>query len=483
MTEKKSGHTPFREAENKIDMFTVLQDILQHWMSILLLSVSAALLVSVAAAKRYQPEYTASATMFVTGGGIASTIYDNQYSAETMASRFEQLLNSHVLQKKVAKEAGLSEFTGKAHAAVIPETNLITLTVTADSPGLCFKLIHSIMQNYDTVSDYVLGDTILETLQAPSIPVAPDNPLDLGDYRKKAFLLMAVFLCVVFGLFSYLRDTIRSEKDIAKKLDARRLGTLWHENKYKTLGSWIRRNKSSILITNPTVSFRYVESVKKLSRRVKNRMDEKEAKVLMVTSVLENEGKSTVAANISLALSQETSRVLLIDCDLRKPSQYKVLNMQNTKMDDLGEVLNGKGFSHDLVHKVPGTNLYAILNTIAFDHSAEMITAGMLKQILSYFREKMDYIIIDTPPLAMAADAEELVEMADASLLVIREHNVETKDLNDAIDTLNGAGKKNIGCVFNNAHMGFTRKMEGYGYGYGYGYGGHYEQRSRSTGE
>lgn len=476
MPDKKNNYTSVTEMGLDIDLYSVIKDICHEWLMIVLMGIAAALITNVVVTERYCPEYTTKATMFVTSRGTSATIYDNQYSAETMAAKFEQILNSNLLQKKVAQEVGLPYFQGKASAEVIPETNLITLKVTAASPGLCFKLIHSIMRNYSVVSDYMMGNAILETLQAPEIPTVPDNPLNKTDYMKKAFLYTALLLCALIGLCSFLRDTIRSEKDITKKLDGDHLGTLWYESKYKTLAARLRRNKVSVLITNPTVSFRYVESVKKLTRRIKNRMDEKGAKTVLVTSVLENEGKSTVAANVALAMAQEARKVLLIDCDFRKPSQYKVLEMRNEKIDDLGNVLNGKGFANNLIHKVPGTNLYAILNTVEFSNSTEMITTGLLQQIIEYFKDTMDYIILDTSPLALVADAEEITSMVDATVLVVEEHKVEAKDLNDALDILNGDSGKNLGCVFNNAHIGIMQKAEHYGYGYGYGYGGHYEQ-------
>ena len=472
MTGNKNEYAP--RDEWNIDVYSIIKDIGREWMTILFFSIAVALLARVVVTERYSPTYSTQATLYVTKRGTQSTIYDNQYSAETMATKFEQILNSNLLQKKVAQEVGLPAFQGAATAEVIPETNLISLKVTAYSPGLCFKLIHSIMRNYGVVSDYMVGDAILETLQAPEIPTAADHPLNVRDTMKKAFLYTAAVLCLLIAVFSYMRDTIRSEKDVVRKLDAKNLGTLWHERKYKTFGSCVRRNKKGILIMDPTSSFRYVESVRKLARRVKNKMDDRGAKTLLVTSVLENEGKSTVAANLGFALAQEAERVLLIDCDFRKPSQYKVLQMQDTKIDDLGNVLNGKGFANDLIHKVPGSNLYTILNTVAFDNSTEMIISGLLQKIIDYFRESMDYIIIDTSPLALVADAEEITHMVDATLLVIEEHKVEAKDLNDAIDTLNGDQKKNLGCVYNNAHVGVLKSVGSYGYGYSYG--GHYEQ-------
>ena len=82
----------------------------------------------------------------------------------------------------------------------------------------------------------------------------------------------------------------------------------------------------------------------------------------------------------------------------------------------------------------------------------------------------MDYIILDTPPMGMTANAEELAEYADAAVLSVRQDGVLTRDINDAIDALNQKEEKVIGCVFGNVYPGFGERI-GNSYGYGYGYG------------
>ena len=69
----------------------------------------------------------------------------------------------------------------------------------------------------------------------------------------------------------------------------------------------------------------------------------------------------------------------------------------------------------------------------------------------------MNYVIIDTPPFLQNADTEEMAQMADASLLVVAEHRAQAKDLNAALDLLNAQGEKNLGCVYNNAHVEFFK--------------------------
>ena len=95
-----------------------------------------------------------------------------------------------------------------------------------------------------------------------------------------------------------------------------------------------------------------------------------------------------------------------------------------------------------------------------------------LKQIIAFCREKMDYVVIDTSPLALVADTEELAQMTDASVLVVRQDTVLTKDINDAIDILNNTRGKVLGCILNGV---MSQNMAGSGH---YGYGGHYGKRA-----
>ncbi len=474
MSERNEKQISFQNTSLNLDAYTITKDIRREWVTILLLAVSVGMIVHMVSSYRYQPSYTTRTTLFVTTRGTSNSIYNNQYSAGEAATKFSQILNSNLLKKKVAKEMGLSGFQGSASANVIENTNLLQVEVTAATPELSFKQMQAILKNYNQVSDYLLGDAILEVLQAPEVPTAPDTVLNTTPMVEKAIVTIILGMSLLLGIFSYMKDTIRTEKDVEQKLDTKRLVTIAHENKYKTIKAKIRGGKTSILLKDPTVSFRYVETLKKLSGKVINLLKEKKGRTILVTSVLENEGKSTVAANLALALAQESHKVLLIDCDFRKPAQFKVLRMQHAEFSDFGNVLNGTWDVENLVKKVPDTNLYTILNAVAFPNATELIGSGILKKVIEFFREEMDYIVIDTAPIALVADVEEMVSMVDSAILVVRQHMVEAKDLNDAIDLLNGEDSKLLGCVFNNVHLNMVEKAKMMGYGYEYG--GHYEQ-------
>lgn len=460
----------------KIDIISIVKDVLREWWVILLLSVSVSLLSNVWVNQSYTPEYTATTTFVVTAKGMNVNIYQNLTTATELANRFSQILSSNVLKRKVAADLGMEEFNARMSVELLPETNLVELKVTADSALEAYHVIKSIMNNYNSVSDYVIENVILEVIQSPAIPTVPSNPVNVRGVMEKVFLLAAGILALLFGGLSYLKDTVKNEKEVSEKVDARLLGVIYHERKIKSLRQIGKAGKMSMLIQNPLLSFRFVESSRMAASRIGSHMKKHGYQVLLVTSVTENEGKSTVAANLALALAQENNRVLLIDCDFRKPSQYKIFEEEEENTADLPAILRNNSNGGDIVKRQEKSGLYTIFNHVPEESPEELMEFRVLETMLDFFRKKMDYIILDTSPVALVSDAEELARLADASLLVIRQDVALARDINDVIDGLNRTRGRVLGCVLNDAVPEFTENVRGYG-GH-YGYGGRYGKRA-----
>ena len=457
----------------QIDLISMLKDIAKEWWAILLLSLAVALFADIWVNVTYQPEYKTSTTFVVTAKGMNTNVYQNLNSTQQLAQQFTEIMDSNVLKKKVAQDLKMSSLNIDSSVDLVPETNLITLSVKAGTAVESYRILQSIMKNYNTVSDYAIKNVIIETIQSPAVSMAPVNPLNEKKTMIIAFIAAAaVFMVLVAGL-SYLRDTIKNPKDVTSKLDTRLLGSIYHEKKSKSIKLRKKKEFVSMLISNPLRSFQYAESNKMMSSRVRSYMDKENAKTLLVTSVMENEGKSTVAANLALGLAQEGSRVMLIDCDFRKPAQYKIFDMEGKDADDLGKVLTGKAGTENLICNGNDTNLYMILNRTSSNSIEALLKSTTLRQIVGFCRQNMDYVIIDTSPLALVSDTEELAQMADASVLVVRQDTVLTKDINDAIDILNNTRGKVLGCVLNDASSSQITGSTAH-----YGYGGYYEKRA-----
>ena len=224
---------------------------------------------------------------------------------------------------------------------------------------------------------------------------------------------------------------------------------------------------------NPVLSFGYIESVRMMATRIHQEMDRKGYKTVMLTSVSENEGKSTVAANLSLALVQEGYSVALLDCDFRKPSQYKLFELKQKQYEitDFGDMLRGdKPFQ--LYNAGREKKLQVAFSVKSHNHMLDHKAVDCLSGILEELKEKMDYIIIDSSPLGLVAEGEVLANLTETSVLVVQQDVMEAKYINDMVDQLNRTKSELLGCVYNNVRSGIVNRFASYGhYGYRYGYG------------
>ena len=463
--------------ELQIDIFDILRDILKDWWLILIIGLAAAMGSYIVANSLYRPSYTATATFVVTTNGENNT-YTNLAAANKVASSLSNIFASDVMKKKVAIDIGSEEVPGVIRAEVIPETNLIVLRVSAPSPNSAFKVITSLMENYTSVTSHIFSSVILEVLEAPVIPSYPDNSIDTHKIMKMAFYIGMAAMAALLAFLSAMRDNVKNEKDVAKKLDSGLYGVIYHENKYKTLRAWLRKFKRSILITDPTVSFDFVENFKKIRTKLEYKATQNSFKVILITSVLENEGKSTVATNLAIALSQKSENVLFIDCDLKKPSIYKTLQINVEGKNEIGECIKENGDLKETLTYDDNSGLYLMIGSKHYENSADLLIKDSLKDFIKLSREVMDYIIIDSPPISASTDTEILAEIADASLLVVKQSTARVKDINDSVDILNGCKSELLGCIFNNVKSTVFGHRSYYGHkGYYKGYYGNSERK------
>ncbi len=464
--------------EIHIDIFNIIRDLIKDGWLILLTGLIAALCSYVITDIIYQPVFLADATLVVTSKG-SNNSYDNLSTANSIAGSLTMILGSDIMKKKVALDIGTDDIPYDIIAEVIPETNLINLQVSASSPKVAYQVIEAILHNHTTVTDNLFKNTILDVMKTPKVPMFPINMQNLSGTMKKAFCIGAVAMGVLLSALSIMRDNIKNEKEILRKLDTRLFGVIYHENKYKTLRSRIRRKKKTILITNSTVSFHFVECFKKLRTKLEYKTSQKGHRVVLVTSVLENEGKSTVATNLALALAQKSDKVLLIDGDFSKPSLYKILQKEVQKEQEIGNCIIQNYDIKDAIFYDEINGIYLLIGSKLYQNSTDIVAKEAFQRLLLVTKNIMDYIIIDAPPLSVSADSELLSDLADASILVVKQDSARTKDINEAIDTLTDSKSELLGCVFNNVRNTIFGYRFGFGKGYSYkNYSGYYDNKN-----
>ena len=189
-------------------------------------------------------------------------------------------------------------------------------------------------------------------------------------------------------------------------------------------------------------------------------------RLILITSALPGEGKTTTTVNLGAALASLGSRVVIVDCDMRRPACHRSTGVRNAP--GLVQCLTGKGDLAQAVLPVPGVaNLNVIPCGPIPPNPAEVLSSPLAAELLRKLRTEFDYVLVDSPPLLSVADSRILATMTDAAVLVTRAFETPYDLVQRARSLLYGAGARVLGVALNDVDL--TR--DGFGYQhYHYGY-------------
>lgn len=463
----------------QIELFTLVHDILKNIIFIILGGAAVAMLSYVFVNARYVPQYTTSTT-FVVGSKESNNTYANLSSANTMAITFQKVLESNVMKEKICDKMGVEEIETEISAKVLEGTNLLVLSVTDDTAKDAIDIIRIVMDNYSDIVFYTMGDAVMTVLEEPVVPYVENNPVNSAEVMKQGFLGGAAVCVFLFGLLSYLKNTVKREEELEKKIDARSLGSISYEYKYKTLKDMIKRDKKAILVDSPVSSFPFVEGYKKLASKIEYQLAKMGGNSLVITSVSENEGKSTVAANLAITLADQGKKVILIDGDIRRPSQFLILGVEPKEEKEFGEFLKKNGLVlQNIMRKTNREGLYFIGGRNCYSTSTEILHSDFLPKMMKACKKQADYVIIDTPPAGLLGDAEIFAQSADAVLLVARQNYILAEDINDILDDFRDNHSTILGVMLNGVQT-FTGVVDS---STRYGKYGHYGNYNKNRGK
>ena len=412
----------------------------------------------------YKPEYTSSATLVVTVQGSTSA-YSSLSVTSSMADVFGQVFQSAALRDRIIEDVG-EEIEGTVSCSPISETNLLVLSTTSPDPRQAYLFINSALQHYEDVAGEVFSNASLQILQEPQVPSAPSNTSWLMARRNLLTGAGAACMILVICLLYVLRFTVKNPAGASKLLDGRIRGVIPFE-KIRLAGGKKKVHQAPLL-NSPLVSMNFAEACRRTEAKIESHMRKNEQKILLVASVTENEGKSTVAANIALAMAEKHRKVLLLDGDLRKPAQYKIFEKKAEKDKSLGQLLKQKSDWHGALYYNRRDRVWHVFQFRSEGSPSPLIQSFLSEGLPDALKKEFDYIVIDCPPTAVSSDAELWLGAADAAVLVVREDWADVRVINDTVDMIWQSGKDFAGFVLNAFHGEGLQVAGAYGYaGYG----------------
>lgn len=445
--------------EGLIDIVGLLTDyfrtLRRMWIWVLILAVAGGAFSYIRSYMTWSPRYTASATFTITASqdGSDSTtgsyaFYDNS-TAEQMANTFPYILTSGVLSRRAAETMGREAVSGQITASSEANTNLFTMSVTDSDAGLAYETLQAVIQCYPEVSEVIIGRTNMQLLDETGIPAYPDNPRDGKGALVKGAGAGALLGLLWAGAVTISRMTVKKKEDFQTRAHMKCIG----EVPQVTMKKRSRESRNVLNILNEKTDPAFEEAMQLVRGKVEYSAWRHHSKIILVTSALAGEGKSTLAVNLALAFSKSGKRAALIDCDLRHPSDRKILGLEDgsglyevlTREAKLGEVLlTGKDMEMDEEFKfcfLPGGK--------ATEDGSRLLGSERMQRVIEAVQEKVDYVILDSAPAGLLTDAGVLAQYADSAIFVIKRDFASTTHIMEGLEELSESRVHLIGGILN----------------------------------
>jgi succinoglycan biosynthesis transport protein ExoP len=423
----------------------------------------------------------------------------------------QQKQNGEALEKaRTSMIAGLKEDfdTATSHVELLQEALDKQKTEAND---LAEKLVQYHILQHDAESNKQLYDGLQQKLKEATITVGlhSDNirvvdpalvPASPSRPQKARNIILAFLVGLVGGvglaLFrEYLDNTVKSPDDVEALTGLPSLAVVPSLPGMNTSHNRLARSVAATPGGGPRVELlSFVQPKSQISeafRALRTSLLLSQAdhppQVILVTSALPREGKTTAAVNLAVTLAQLGDRTLLIDSDMRKPGVRRALNLTTGKEAGLSSYLAGVSTLDEVTVPHPTIeNLVALTTGPVPPSPADLLSSHRMREAIAELRHKFKFVVIDSPPVMAATDAVLISALTDGVLLVVRSGETPKEAFTRTRDLLAAVKCRLLGVVLNavdSSAPDYYYSYRYYPYAYGYGYGEDVGKTPKSTPE
>jgi succinoglycan biosynthesis transport protein ExoP len=367
-----------------------------------------------------------------------------------------------------AQEANISAALEAAKAEAL---DLSRRTVNYDSQkrelDAANQVLNSLLtRSKETDVSSELKSSNIRIVDTAVVPSAPIRPRTVRDILVGMLLGFGVAVGLAFFL-DYLDNTLKTPDDVRNHLAAPLLGVLPEQTE----------GEATVLIKGSD-STPFGEGYRVVRTSLGFCWPEAGPRTIVVTSTSPSEGKSVTSVNLALSLSGVARRVLLVDCDLRKPRAHSFLGARRSP--GLSDVLVGKAkLSEAIQFDAGGTGVNLLAAGTSAPSPADLLTHNSLRVLLEGLRTHYDWIVIDTPPVGAVSDPLVVAPLADGVVIVAGAEMVPRGAVKHTLERISETGARILGIVLNRAQT--ERHSYYYGKYYGHYYGHYYGQETAKT--
>ncbi len=429
------------------------------------------------------PVYSSTSKLYVSNSSPdTSSTAQGSVAAQQQVVTYAELLTGTTFVGQVVDKLGLDvtpvELVQQIAVTAVPDSVLLSITVTADSPQEAQLIANTLASDFEPLvkelntPDPVVTDspttgpttvtgsapfkvTQVQNAGLSAKPVQPD-PMVLLPLGAVLGLLVGVLLALVRH---FMDNTVKTNKQIEELTGGAAVGGVLYD------ASMADRPLASQFNAHSLTG----EAYRQIRTNLQYVNVDAPPRVLVITSSISGEGKTTTAINLALVLAQSGQRVALVEADLRRPRVLRYLRLVGGA--GLTNVLAGTADLTELLQPYGDGKLSVLAAGPNPPNPSELLGSDHMGTLLAELRESHDYVIVDAPPLLPVTDAAVLAVLADGAVIVTRYGSTKREQLRAAADILHGIDARVVGTVLNMV----SPKDYGHGYGYGSGYGYGYE--------
>jgi capsular exopolysaccharide synthesis family protein len=414
------------------------------------------------------PLYTASTQMFVATTQSTNPLdaFQGSQFGQARVTSYAQLVGGEEVATRIVDRLGLDLSPGDVSdlisATAQTETVIIDVTVTDTSPERAQQIAAALDEEFpafvaelETPEDGGPSPVKVTVTDRPDVPTTPSSPDTARNVALGvlAGLLLGAALAIVRA---YMDRTITDAAEASEVAGAPVIGAILRDEQL---------NRTHTI--EGSGSARVAEDYRQLRTNLQFLNVDEPPKVIMVSSALPSEGKTTAVVNLGLALADAGRRVTIVEADLRRPKVTRYLGLVSGV--GLTNVLSGTADIEDVAQKHGSGDLHVIAAGPTPPNPGELLSSSQMFSLVDKLRGQNDFVLVDAPPLLPVADSTGLAVYMDGVLLSVRYGSTRKEQLQQSAEMLQRVGARLLGVILNIV----PPKVElatAYGYGYSYGY-------------
>lgn len=426
------------------------------------------------------PLYQASAMFYVNNGSASLGGADVHISSadinasKSLVETYIVILNTRETLADVIEQTGLNIGSSTLRDMIVAEpvndTEIFRVVVTSDDPAEAELIANTIAKVLPERIANIVEGSLAKVVDTASYPAKPSSPNHVNNLIL-GFLFGAVLGVFIVVLQEFLSISIREEEDITQICQQPILAEvpdMSQADKVAGYGYSAEKRKpregAHSVVLDINSSFAVAEAYNLLRTNLQYSFaDEEACRVIGISSAISGEGKSVSAINLACSMSQLNKRVLLIDCDMRKPTVAEKLRLK--KKPGLSGLLTGQCTITEAVQTYQDErarcSFYAISAGQNPPNPIELLSSHRMSVVLQAIRKSFDYVILDLPPVCEVSDALAVKQSVDGILLVVRQNRCNRIVLKETLRKFEYVGAKIVGIVFNSVSVDTGK----YGYG------------------